>query len=641
MGMGAIWPEMTIPNFGPQAEQLRNQTNSITVSFAPLVYENHRALWERYSVNHQHQWLPQRRTTTVAESSANKDNILSSTRMSSGSLSDASVTFDPDTITSYIWRTESNATNDLVDSPVDPSIVARYDLPIPSVSAEARVRENRRPDPYYAPIWQTSPIPEHPGLSHINRNAYDFPQFSAIFPHLKSQGGTILASIFNLLPSADSTSFIEPTELIPLSIILTPIYETTAVVSDMVGVVMGTIPWQVYFENILPQDTAPVDVVVRSDGCHQEEFSFRIDGPNATYLGPSDLHDETHDHLELNVDFRIATMEGCNYTVHAYPSAKFRENFSTHLPLVYTLASVIIFLSASIVFMIYDWTVERRTHTLKSRAARTSALVNSLFPANVRDRLMDDNNADFEGTNPDDSNSLRRHESLRLNGLTHSGSHHTLHDEPRMSDGVSGVDVTDIISPCGDPDGGGGSVVGSISGPSLHTGVLGDPFRGGSAMMRAGVGSSGMGGAAGVVEPTLAQDASGVFTTKPIADLFPSTTVMFADIVGFTAWSSTREPSQVFTLLETVYNAFDKIAQRRQVFKVETIGKTTVKINIYTRSMLFSMTLVSDEKLSSFFFSFLFFFVQVTVTSLRLDCPILDRIMLSSCPDLHMIVLSG
>jgi class 3 adenylate cyclase len=47
---------------------------------------------------------------------------------------------------------------------------------------------------------------------------------------------------------------------------------------------------------------------------------------------------------------------------------------------------------------------------------------------------------------------------------------------------------------------------------------------------------------------------------------------MFCDIAGFTAWSSTREPAQVFILLQTVYQAFDKIAKRRKVFKVETIG---------------------------------------------------------------------
>ena len=63
-----------------------------------------------------------------------------------------------------------------------------------------------------------------------------------------------------------------------------------------------------------------------------------------------------------------------------------------------------------------------------------------------------------------------------------------------------------------------------------------------------------------------------MFESKPIADLFANTTVMFADIAGFTAWSSEREPSQVFTLLETVYHAFDKLAKKRKVFKVETVG---------------------------------------------------------------------
>ena len=60
-------------------------------------------------------------------------------------------------------------------------------------------------------------------------------------------------------------------------------------------------------------------------------------------------------------------------------------------------------------------------------------------------------------------------------------------------------------------------------------------------------------------------------TTKqaPIADLFPHCTVAFMDISGFTAWSSVREPSQVFTLLECVYGTFDSIALKRGVFKVE------------------------------------------------------------------------
>jgi Adenylate and Guanylate cyclase catalytic domain len=49
---------------------------------------------------------------------------------------------------------------------------------------------------------------------------------------------------------------------------------------------------------------------------------------------------------------------------------------------------------------------------------------------------------------------------------------------------------------------------------------------------------------------------------KQIAELFPETTIMFADISGFTSWASGREPSHVFTLLEVVYGAFDRQARR-------------------------------------------------------------------------------
>ena len=71
---------------------------------------------------------------------------------------------------------------------------------------------------------------------------------------------------------------------------------------------------------------------------------------------------------------------------------------------------------------------------------------------------------------------------------------------------------------------------------------------------------------------------TGMYDDQPIADLFPHCTVMFADISGFTAWSSTREPAQVFILLQTVYQCFDRIAKKRQVFKVETIGDSYIAV---------------------------------------------------------------
>ena len=49
--------------------------------------------------------------------------------------------------------------------------------------------------------------------------------------------------------------------------------------------------------------------------------------------------------------------------------------------------------------------------------------------------------------------------------------------------------------------------------------------------------------------------------------------------MGFTAWSSTREPTQVFTLLENIYASFDEIAKRRRIFKVETVGDCYVAVS--------------------------------------------------------------
>lgn len=81
-----------------------------------------------------------------------------------------------------------------------------------------------------------------------------------------------------------------------------------------------------------------------------------------------------------------------------------------------------------------------------------------------------------------------------------------------------------------------------------------------------------------------------VASRKTNAKLYPDATVMFADLVGFTAWSSMREPCHVFALLETIYAAFDKIASSRRVFKVETVGDCVSKIKML---LLWLATIVS------------------------------------------------
>lgn len=157
---------------------------------------------------------------------------------------------------------------------------------------------------------------------------------------------------------------------------------------------------------------------------------------------------------------------------HAYPSRLFEETWNSNSA-GYTAAILgITFLAIILVFVIYDVLVQRRNEKLIENAARTRAVVSSLFPSNVRAKLI------------------------------------------------------------GGDSGKRGNIIKTTD---------------------------------GAISSVAQSDA-------PIADLFLETTIMFADIAGFTAWSSVREPSHVFTFLETVFAAFDSIAKARRVFKVETVG---------------------------------------------------------------------
>jgi class 3 adenylate cyclase len=68
------------------------------------------------------------------------------------------------------------------------------------------------------------------------------------------------------------------------------------------------------------------------------------------------------------------------------------------------------------------------------------------------------------------------------------------------------------------------------------------------------------------------ESISSSHSSLSMTDTFPETSIMFADLVGFTKWSSDHEPEDVFHLLETLFFEFDAIAQRLGVFKVGTIG---------------------------------------------------------------------
>lgn len=284
----------------------------------------------------------------------------------------------------------------------------------------------------------------------------------------------------------------------PNSNIYIPVFDSFDDNRTAVAVINAIINWKTYFTHVLPENIKGVHVVLVNECAGA--YTYEVNGAQVKGLGVGDLHDPKFNDLEQSLSFRDITkvsdgtqlgldlnQEGCPYSLHIYPSQAFYDDYSTNNPVVVTCSVAITFVFMAAMFLLYDRLVERRQRLVMFKANQSTALVSSLFPKNVRDRLLADT--------PD-----RNVNHIKSNTFT-SASRRV---KTFLADGST---------------------------DKQHDGE------------------------------------------QPIADLFPHATVMFADIAGFTAWASTRDPSQVFILLQSIYREFDAIAVKRKVFKVETIGK--------------------------------------------------------------------
>ena len=57
-----------------------------------------------------------------------------------------------------------------------------------------------------------------------------------------------------------------------------------------------------------------------------------------------------------------------------------------------------------------------------------------------------------------------------------------------------------------------------------------------------------------------------------IADAYPETTVLFADLAGFTPWARQTDPDRIVSALDALFSRFDELAAEYGVEKIKTIG---------------------------------------------------------------------
>jgi adenylate cyclase len=63
-----------------------------------------------------------------------------------------------------------------------------------------------------------------------------------------------------------------------------------------------------------------------------------------------------------------------------------------------------------------------------------------------------------------------------------------------------------------------------------------------------------------------------------IAEIYRATTVVFADIAGFTPWAQQTDPARVVGLLDALFTRFDELAAECGVEKIKTIGDSYMAV---------------------------------------------------------------
>mmetsp|Transcript_13427 Transcript_13427/g.37784 ORF Transcript_13427/g.37784 Transcript_13427/m.37784 type:complete len:1181 (+) Transcript_13427:148-3690(+) len=459
----SAWPFVTVPRFSDRAERLRKFSHAVAVTTYHYVDEDLRQEWSEYASANDHRQGESLHLHKQKDETTLQQNIMLGRESNNEFL-----------------RNHGNLSS-------------------------------------FMPMWQQSPVTK---TSPSNWDGFQYGALADAWNTFQQQHGVVMSYVNNIETISlsdlnieernqfisgvvpNNTNHTEPFGDIFYPIVYDHEIEEITVNSnsskhfstnDVIGVVAVTFYWRDLLKDMFSNEIDGMHVVFENN-CNQS-FTYTWSDSNPLFLGTGDLHEPEYDDMQQS--FSLTDIEesdmytglplsssGCQYAIHFYPSEAMSQHFNKgHVsPATFTGIAVVIFVFTTMVFVFYDCLVERRQRKVYSSAMKNNAIVSSLFPKSVRDRLYQENDPTPKNAQPP---------KTRLKTFMHEDN-----------------DAT---------------------------------------------------------ETKKEFDA-------PIADLFSNCTVLFADISGFTSWSSERSPCQVFVLLETIYGAFDKIADRRGVFKVETIG---------------------------------------------------------------------
>jgi hypothetical protein len=424
------FPELTLPYFEVSAGHLRETSDLELVAYAPIIRTvEERDSWEDYAANHR-AWIEE--SLDVYDGK--------------GSLAN---------FTKFIYRRDSYG----------------------------HVWQSSAEQPWL-PMWQISPpvgIKEH-----INFDLFSLKNMDELFQSMHSVNGPALSGVMDMktlgLESGDSTvASVDVVETLlqrpPKCAMMYPVHSTLQKQkSKIVGVLIGILAWDQYLKNVFSAERQ-TSVLVTIPSVDGDVYFYELTGEKATRVSEPEANYAAYpsSSAPLFTPHDVAANTTVGPTLTIYATKTYESTYYTWRPAIVASAVVIGFVLVILAFYFYDRYVWLRNDKLRGVAERTTALVSSLFPATVHDRLFNAEDAETGASKHKKSKAAPAKDSAKK----------FLADQVGEND----ENDTDLQS-------------------SLDE------------------------------EQQLVDDEDVFFKSKPIADHFPETTIMFADLAGFTGTES-------------------------------------------------------------------------------------------------------
>lgn len=370
------WPFVTMPFFEDRVTSMQSVLDAYGILLFPIVKDENRTAWEEYSVNHS-DWVNTSFAVQEDYFGTNDQEFLDEPGETWFDVLWGEGYEHPDNpdftngISNQIFRTSQNQTG----------------------NRPLQIYEKSQ---WYFPQWQVAPISWY-YQSTINSNYGQWDDFYNSTVISMETGHAVLGMAWtdSNAPGYISTMLYPIFDHFPYQHRIDDIDNR-----EVVAFIGADIFWEDYLKEILPDDGKGIYVVI--ENTLGQIFTYRLDGEKVTFVGDGAKHDKEYDdwahttqfgiHLHQNVsnEFYVGAPlhdEFIQYTLHIYPSDELKKEFVTVRPIIYTVIATLIFMCTSAVFVTYESTVERRQKLVMTTAIKSDAIVSSLFPQRVKERL--------------------------------------------------------------------------------------------------------------------------------------------------------------------------------------------------------------------------------------------------------------